>query len=117
QCREKVVTRDPGHRGNLPERVAKLLLAHAIDPLDLLLLTELLGAFGCLAPALRALPVLAGRVRTSFHRTLLGETLGALEKQLRPFAAALLAAGTRVPTHELRLSDAWADGNRYAGSA
>src|SRR4029078_653065 len=84
--------------GHALEGVPELLLAELIDPLDLLLLTELLAVLRRLAPARRVLPVLARRVRTTLHRALLGEALGALQEELRPLATALPADGSRV-TH------------------
>ena len=74
-------------------------LAHAVDPLDLLLLAQLLRVLRRLAAARRGLAVLAGRVRTALDRALLGEALRALEEQLRAFAAALAAAGSGIARH------------------
>src|SRR5258705_586661 len=113
---QQVVTRDAGLRADLLERVAELLLAHTVDALDLLLLTELLGDLRRLAAARRRLAMLAGRVRATLDGALLGEALGALEEKLRSLAAALAAARTCITTH-LRLSDASGDRSRCAGSA
>src|SRR5689334_11946292 len=100
KCREKVVARDSRERRHLFEGVAELLLAEAIDALDLLLLAELLGILRRLTSARRALSVLAGSVRTTLDRALLREALGALQKELGSFAAALLAARASVATHK-----------------
>ena len=99
ECREQVVARDAGLRRDLLERVAELLLAQPVDALDLLLLTQLLRVLRRLAAARRRLAVLAGRVRTTLDRALLGEALGALEEQLGSFAAALPAARPCIATH------------------
>ena len=99
ECGEKVVTRDARQRRHLLEGVAELLLADAVDALDLLLLAELLRVLRRLAAAGRALAVLARRIRTTLDRTLLGEALGALEEELGSFAPTLLAARPCIPTH------------------
>src|SRR5690606_23018271 len=52
-------------RGNVFKDVAELALGEPVDALHLLLLTELLRVLGRLAAALRALAVLARRVRTA----------------------------------------------------
>src|SRR5207302_1461413 len=80
--REQVVPGDARRRAHALERVAELLLAQLIDALDLLLLAQLLGVLRRLAAARSVLAVLAGRVWTTLHRTLLGEALGALQKEL-----------------------------------
>ncbi len=64
---EKVVARDARQRRDALERVAELLLAHAVDALDLLLLTQLLRVLRRLAAAGRALRR-AGRGRTDDAR-------------------------------------------------
>src|SRR5690606_4773081 len=96
--REEVVARHARQGGHLLERVAELTLRHAIDALDLLLLTELLRVLAHLAAAGRVLAVLTRGIRTTLDRALLGEALRALEEQLRAFTPALPAAGTSV-TH------------------
>src|SRR5688572_6605917 len=93
---QKVMASDTGQRRDVLERVPELLLGHAVNPLDLLLLAELLGVFGCLATASGRLAMLARRIWTAFHRALLGEALRSLQEQLRAFAAALTATGSRV---------------------
>ena len=77
ECREKVVARDAGQRAHLLEGVPELLLAHPVDALDLLLLAQLLRVLRRLATARRRLAVLAGRIRTTLDRALLGEALRA----------------------------------------
>ena len=94
------MARDPRQRRHLLEGVPELLLAQAVDALDLLLLAQLLGVFRRLATARRVLAVLAGRVWTTLDRALLGEALGALEEQLRAFTTALLAARACIATHD-----------------
>src|SRR5581483_4079726 len=62
KCREKVVAGDPRQLGDLLERVAELLLAHAVNALDLLLFTELLGVLRRLAATGGVLSVLTRSV-------------------------------------------------------
>jgi len=90
------VPSDAGERRNTLERVTELPLAHAINALDLLLFAKLLGILGRLAATRRVLAVLTWRIRTTLDWALLGEALRSLQEQLRPFAAALTAAGTGV---------------------
>ena len=54
------------------EDVAELALGEPIDPLHLLLLTQLLGVLRCFAAPAGRLAVLAGRVGAPFDRALLG---------------------------------------------
>src|SRR6185295_13619053 len=109
--REQIVTAKTGLRAHLVEGVAELLLAHAVDALDLLLLTKLLGELRRLAAAGRGLTVLARRIRTTLDGALLGEALGGLEEQLGSLAAALTAARTCIATHP-KLSGASGYGSR-----
>ena len=83
------------------ERVVKLGFTHAIDALDLLLLAELLRVLGRLAATRGALSVLSRRVRPTLDGALLGETLRALEKELRSFAPTLSAARPNITAHDL----------------
>src|SRR5437879_5312626 len=78
KCREKVVARDARQRTHLLEGVPELLLAEAVDALDLLLFAELLGVFRRLAATGGVLPVLTRSVRTTLDGTLFREALGAL---------------------------------------
>src|SRR5690348_427735 len=98
---EQIVAGDSRQRRDALERVVKLRLTHAIDALDLLLLAELLRILGRLAPTCGVLTVLTWRVRTSLDWTLLGEALGALEKELRSFPPTLFAARPHITTHDL----------------
>src|SRR5205085_1504556 len=59
---EQVVAGDARQRAHALERVAELPLAHAIDALDLLLLTKLLRVLARLAAARRTLTVLTRSV-------------------------------------------------------
>jgi hypothetical protein len=76
----------PERGSHAVERIAELLFRDAVHALDLLLLTQLLGVLRHFLAACRGLTVLAWRVRTTFHRALLGEALGPLEEQLLSFA-------------------------------
>src|SRR6185503_15577629 len=93
---EKIVAGDARHRGDALERVAELVLAHAIDALDLLLLTKLLRILRHLATAGGRRSVLTRGRRTTLDGALLGKALGSLEKQLGSFATALAAAWSGI---------------------
>src|SRR5688572_23141741 len=92
QCGEEIVSGDSGLRCNALESIAELFFAYSIDALDLLLLAELLRVLGHLATSGGRGSMLSGGRRTTLDGALFGEALGALEEQLRPFAAALAAA-------------------------
>src|SRR5262249_35003624 len=83
------------------ERRAELTFGEAVDPLHLLLFSQLARVLRHLAPAAAAvgLAMLARRVPAALHRALLGETAGALEEQLHAFATAETAAGSGVTCH------------------
>src|SRR5712692_940621 len=110
------LARDPGLLQHAVEDVAELLLRKAIDALDLLLLAQLLGVFGRLAPAAGRLAVLARGVGAALNGALLRETARALQEQLRALAAAQPADGTRVARH-VRPAASWAAGTRCGESA
>src|SRR5690606_22835542 len=69
---QEVVTGDPRERCDPLEGVAELLLAHTVDTLDLLLLTELLRVFRRLLPTSCVLTMLPRREWATLHRALLG---------------------------------------------
>src|SRR6185295_18420279 len=73
ECCEKVVTRNARQRGDTFERVTELPLTHAVNALDLLLLTKLFRVLRRLAAARRVLPVLARRIRPPLDGALLRE--------------------------------------------
>src|ERR1043165_8704104 len=104
---EEVVPRDARHRRHPLERVAELLLVQAVDPLDLLLLAELLGVLRRLTATRLILSMLTRSVGTTLDGAFLGEALGALEEQLGALAAALLAAWSDVTTHVLDSPTLW----------
>src|SRR4051812_28242460 len=95
---EQVLARDPGlARGTLVV-VAELLLEHAVVAPRLLLLTQLHPVLGLLlAPA----TVVARRVRAPLDAALVGEAALALEEELLPLPAALLALGSCISSHRL----------------
>src|SRR5690242_4973823 len=97
---EKIVSRNSRQRCDALKGVTELSFAHAVNALDLLLLTQLLRVLRHLATTSGRSAVLTGRRRTTLDRALLGEALGRLEKQLGSFATALSAARIRV-THRL----------------
>src|SRR4051812_30217024 len=88
--REQVLAGD----ARLPRRLvvvaAELALENAVVPARLLLLTQLHAVLGLL---LAATAVVAGRVRATLDAALVGEAALALQEELLPFAAALLALG------------------------
>src|SRR6266508_154594 len=78
------------------EVLAELALQHAVDPLGLLLLTQLHAERRQLA-ALQT--VHAGRVVPPLDRAAVGEAAGALEEELHALAAAQPALGVAVSRH------------------
>src|SRR5690606_34371846 len=85
---QQVLTRDARLARRTRVQVAEVLLPHTVDALDLLLLTELQRILRRLAtPGLRH-AVLARRIVPPLHRALLRVTLGSLQEQLLPLAAA-----------------------------
>src|SRR5690349_23630958 len=92
---EKIVSRNSRQRCDALEGVPELSLAHAVNALDLLLLTELLRILRHLATPRGRSAVLTRRRRTALDGALLGEALGRLEEQLGSLAAALPAARIR----------------------
>src|SRR5215211_3426826 len=80
--------------------VAELLLEHAVVAARLLLLAQLHAVLGLLlAPA----AVVAGRVRAPLDAALVRQAALALEEELLTLAAALLALGSGVASHQTRL--------------
>src|SRR3989442_8512102 len=96
---EQRLTRDPRLLEHALEDVAELALGEPVDPLHLLLLTQLLRVLRRLAAAAGRLAGLARRVRAALDGALLRQAARALEKQLGAFAPAQLADGTRVACH------------------
>src|SRR3954469_1975522 len=94
--REEVLARDALLAGGAVVVAGELLLEHAVVALGLLLLAQLDAVLGLL---LAAAAVVAGRVGAAFHAALVGQAALALEEELLPFAAALLALGTGVSSH------------------
>src|SRR6185436_15298603 len=105
--REEVLAGDPGLARRLLVVVAELLLEHAVVPPRLLLLAQLDAVLGLL---LAPTAVVARRVRASLDAALVGEAALALEEQLLPLAAALLALGSSFSSHRLLLRPAAACG-------
>ena len=114
---EQCLAGDAGVMRRLDEVVAELLLEHAVDAADLLLLAKLEAVVAHLAAADAMLP---GRRRAPLERALLGVAAAALEEELQPFAAAEPADGVGVTGHDLsvlRRGAAWAGGIRCEGWA
>src|SRR4051794_39803042 len=95
--------------------VGELLLEQAVDAAGLLLLAQLGQVLRTLLAARPA--VITGRVGPPLDRALHGVALGALQVQLHALPAAELAYRSRVTSHLVRPSDAWAGGNRCAAPA
>src|SRR4051794_10130412 len=97
---KEVLARDAGLIGGLLVVVAELLLEHAVVAARLLLLTQLHAGLGLLlAPA----AVVARRVRPALDAALVREAALTLEEELLTLAAALLALGSGVASHQTRL--------------
>src|SRR4051794_4979654 len=94
--REEVLARDALLAGGAIVVAGELLLEHAVVALGLLLLAQLDAVLGLL---LAATTVIAGRGGAAFDAALVGQAALALEEELLPFAAALLALGTGVSSH------------------
>src|SRR3954469_14397286 len=110
---QQVLAGDPGLPRRLLVVVAELLLEHPVVALGLLLLAKLNAVLGLLlAPA----AVVARRVRAPLDAALVGEAALALEEQLLPLAAALLALRASVSSHAcpLRPGAACGGGSRCA---
>ena len=78
----------------------ELLLEHLVVALGLLLLAQLRPVLGLTHPAAA---VLARRIGAALDAALVGEAARALQEQLLPLAAALLALGSGVAGHQTRL--------------
>ena len=76
--------------------VAELLLKHSVVPACFLLLPELDAV---LALLLATATVVSGRIGTTLDAALVGQAPLALEEQLLPLAAALLALGGGISGH------------------
>src|SRR5690606_25720687 len=76
---------------------AELALEHTVDAANLLLLAKANAVLGELDPAL---PVLAGRIGTPVEGALVRVAALALEEELEAFAAAELAGGSVVASHD-----------------
>src|SRR5262245_5775000 len=77
----------------------ELVLQHAVQPLDLLLLAQLQAVALQLGLHAAALAVLAGRVVALLDRALLGEAALALEEELHALPPAQPANRTDIPGH------------------
>src|SRR4051794_36129052 len=98
---QQVLAGDALLAGSLLVVVAELLLEDAVVAARLLLLPQLDAVLGLLlAPA----AVVAGRVRAALDAALVGEAALALEEQLLPLTAALLALGRVISSHDSGLS-------------
>src|SRR2546423_426720 len=91
------LARDAARPFRLLEVAAELILQHAVDALDLLLLTQLHAVAGELL--LPRLPVLPRREVALLDGALLGVAALALEEQLHPLAAAQAAHRSNVSSH------------------
>src|SRR5439155_19736297 len=78
------------------EVLAELALQHTVDPLGLLLLTELDAEGGQLAAVET---VLARRIVAPLDRALVGEAAGALQEELLSLASAQPALGVAISRH------------------
>src|SRR6478735_1163516 len=97
---KEVLAGDAGLTGGLLVVMAELLLEHAVVAARLLLLTQLHAVLRLLlAPA----AVVAGRVRATLDAALVREAALALEEELLTLAAALLALGSGIASHQTRL--------------
>mgnify|MGYP003704282619 CR=1 FL=1 len=100
------------------EVVLELLLEHAVDAADLLLLAKLEAVVAHLAAPDA---VLTRRGRPALERALLGIAAGALQEELPTLAPAEPADGFGIAGHRIRSSlrpgAAWAGGSRCAGWA
>src|SRR5690606_7316692 len=85
---------------SLLEVAAELILQHAVDALDLLLLPQLDAVADDLRPARAA--VLSGRHVALLDGALLGVAALALQEQLHALAAAEAADGSVIPSHSYR---------------
>src|SRR5919197_2328356 len=94
--REQVLAGDALLARGLVVVAGELLLQHAVVALGLLLLAQLHAVLGL---ALAAAAVVAGRVGASLDAALVGQAALALEEELLPLAAALLALGAGVSSH------------------
>ena len=105
----------PGWRDGLVVVAAELLLEHAVVAARLLLLAQLEAVLALLqAPA----AVLARRVGAPLDAALVGQAALALEEQLLPLAAALLALWAGVACHGApRPAAACAAGSRCGPAA
>src|SRR3954451_17843170 len=110
---EQVLAGDAGLAGGPLVVVAELLLEHAVVAPRLLLLAQLHAVLGLLLPSAA---VVARRVRAPLDAALVGQAALALEEQLLPLAAALLALRTGLSSHAgpLRPGAACGGGSRCA---
>jgi hypothetical protein len=81
----------------LGKGLAKLAFENTVNPANFLLFAQLLSITGQTLAGF--LTVLAGRVRTTLDRTLVGKTLLAFEKELLSFTATLAALGVEIAGH------------------
>src|SRR3954465_7227758 len=111
--RQQVLAGDAGLPGRLLVVVAELLLEHAVVASRLLLLAKLHAVLRLLLPPAT---VVARRVRAPLDAALVGQAALALEEQLLPLAAALLALRTGLSSHArpLRPGAACGGGSRCA---
>src|SRR5919204_481882 len=98
--REQVLARDALLAGSAVVVTRELLLQDAVVALGLLLLAQLHAVLGLL---LASAAVIARRVGATLDAALVGQAALALEEELLPFPAALLALGTGVSCHQTRL--------------
>src|SRR3954447_3420565 len=97
---QQVLAGDALLAGGLLVVVAELLLEHAVVAASLLLLPQLDAVLGLLlAPA----AVIAGRIGAALDAALVGQAALALEEQLLPLTAALLALGRVIACHQTLL--------------
>src|SRR3954463_5456086 len=112
---QQVLARDAGLPRGLGVVGAELRLQHAVVAAGLLLLPQL---YAVLRLLLTPAAVLAGRVRAALDAALVGQAALALEEELLPFAAALLALRGGVSSHlvlrVLRRGAACGGGSRCA---
>src|SRR3954452_7491255 len=96
QEHQQVLTRDALLAGRLVVVAAELAFENAVVAASLLLLAELHAVLRLL---LAATTVVARRVRAALDAALVGQAALALQEELLPFAAALLALRTGVTSH------------------
>src|SRR5690606_15088802 len=99
QRNQEVLARHAGLLRRPLEQVLEVPLAYAVDPLDLLLLTQLLRVIRHLPPARLRQTMLTRRIVPTLDRTLLRVAARALQEQLLAFTTAKPADRPSVTTH------------------